>query len=127
MIRAMDLGSSRGFDDIQNAICQNAVLYTPLPQRPFCVYKDASNRGLGAVLTQETPTGEQPVILLSHKLSKAKRNYAVVEREALTIRWAIDHVKCCLWGHKFTVVTNHTPLHWLNRMKDTNPRLMRWY
>lgn len=44
--------------DIRTALCTNAVLYAPLPNRPTCLYTDGSNKGLGAMLTQETPTGE---------------------------------------------------------------------
>lgn len=41
--------------------------------------------GLGAVLTQGTPQGGQPIFFLSQQLKKAERNYAVIEREALAI------------------------------------------
>ena len=30
-------------------------------------------------------------------------------------------------GAKFTVVTDHRALKWLNTMKDNNPQLTRWY
>lgn len=53
------------FQDLRMAICTDTVLYAPLPNRPFRLYADASNVGLGAVLTQETPTGEHPVFFLS--------------------------------------------------------------
>lgn len=49
------------FEDIKTALCTNAVLYAPLPNRPFWLYTNALNIGLGAVLTQETPAGEQPI------------------------------------------------------------------
>lgn len=43
------------------------------------------------------------------------------------MRWVIDYFKYYLWGRRFTVVTDHALLQWLNRMKDTNPRLIWWY
>lgn len=113
------------FHDVRNALGQNAVLYAPLPQHPFCLYTDASDRGLGAVLTQDTLVGQQPVFFLSCKLSKAENNYVVVEREVLAVQWAIDDFKYYLWRHKFTVVTDHALLPWLNRMKDANPCLIQ--
>lgn len=81
------------FEDIQTALCNNAVLYVPLPNRRFWLYMDGCNTGLGAVLTQETPAGEQPIFFLSHKFTKAECNYAIIEKEALAIRWAIKHFK----------------------------------
>lgn len=88
---------------------------------------DASNTSLGAVLTQNTPTGEQPSFFLCRKLTKTELYYVVIEREALAIRWAIEYFKYYLWGRQFTVITDHASLQWLHRMKDINPRLMRWY
>lgn len=106
--------AQEAFNNIRNALCQNAVLYVPLPHQPFCLYTDAFDRGLGAMLIQETPSGKQPVFFLSRKLSKPERNYAMIERKALAIRWAVDHFKYYLCGHQFMVMNDHTPLQWLN-------------
>lgn len=48
----------------------------------------------------------------------------MVQLEVLAIQCTVDHYKYYLW---VTVMTNHASLQWLNRMKDTNPRLMHWY
>lgn len=101
--------TQKAFSDIRHALCQNAVLYEPLPNRCFCLYTDASDSGLGAVLTQETPSGEQPMFFLSHKLSKPEQNYTVIEREALAICWAVDQFKYYLWGRHFTVENGPCP------------------
>lgn len=50
-----------------------------------------------------------------------------VEKEALAMRWAIEEFKYYLCGRPFTVITDHAPPHWLQRMKDTEPHLMWWY
>lgn len=83
---------------------------------------DASNVGLGAILTQE-PSGEQPIFFLSCKLAKAGQNYVVIEREALVIRGAGEYFKYYVWGCQFTVITDHPPLQWLNHI---NRWLMTW-
>lgn len=109
-------------------MCDNTVINAPLPNRPFLLYMDASDAGFRAILTQETnPQGEQPTFFLRRKLNKAKRNYAVIEKETLAIRWTVKEFKYYLWGSHFMVVTDHAPLQWLNHMKETNPRLIRWY
>lgn len=90
------------------------ALYALLPNRPFQLYTDACDVGLVVMLTQESPAGEQPIFFLSWKLTKAERNYAVIEREALAIRWAIEEFTYYLWGRQFTVIMDHAPLKWLN-------------
>lgn len=43
------------------------------------------------------------------------------------MKWAVDVLKYYLWGNTFQLMTDHAPLWWLNTMKDTNHRIMRWY
>lgn len=115
------------FHDVRTVHCTNAMLYVRLPNHPFCLYMDDSDTGVGAVLTQDCPSWEQPIFYLSRKLPQTEQKYAVVEREALVIKWAIQSFHYYLWGRWFTMITDHAPLQWLNRMKDASPRLMWWY
>lgn len=99
-------------------------LVRPPPQSLLPPISVDIDRDLGAVLTQEMPSGEQPIFFQSRKLSKLEQNYAVIEWEALALWWAVDQFKYYLWVRQFTVVNNHAPLQFLNRMKDSNPRFM---
>ncbi|KAG6936602.1 hypothetical protein G0U57_011985, partial [Chelydra serpentina] len=95
--------------------------------REFIVQTDASGIGLGAVLSQEVDGEEHPIVYLSRKLFPRERNYSVIEKEALAVKWAVDALRYYVLGAPFILVTDHAPLKWLNKMKDTNGRLMRWY
>ncbi|XP_056277635.1 uncharacterized protein LOC130198493 [Pseudoliparis swirei] len=88
---------------------------------------DASNRGLGAVLSQQVEGFDRPVLYISRKLSERERRYSTVEKECLAIRWAVDSLRYYLLGRSFTLWSDHAPLQWLHRMKDTNARITRWY
>ncbi|XP_048020935.1 uncharacterized protein LOC125251877 [Megalobrama amblycephala] len=88
---------------------------------------DASDRGLGAVLSQEIEGEERPVLYISRKLSKREAKYSTVEKECLAIRWAVLTLRYYLLGREFTLCSDHAPLQWLHRMKDTNARITRWY
>jgi len=51
---------------------------------------DASNIGIGAVLSSILPDGiERPITFISKILSDAELNYSVVVKEALAIYWAV--------------------------------------
>ncbi|XP_051750669.1 uncharacterized protein LOC127513104 isoform X1 [Ctenopharyngodon idella] len=88
---------------------------------------DASDRGLGAVLSQEIEGEERPVLYISRKLSKRETKYSTIEKECLAIRWAVLTLRYYLLGREFTLCSDHAPLQWLHRMKDTNARITRWY
>ena len=62
----------------------------------------------------------------SKKLLGRERNYAVGEREALAIVWAVQKMHRFLYGQHFVLETDHRPLQYLNSAHSKSPRLMRW-
>ena len=90
----------------------------------FC--SDASGTGPGAVLKQEFEDGRHPVTFISKKLNSVERNYAVVEKECYAIVWAVKTLRIYLEGREFSINTDHASLQWLQRMKTSNQRLLRW-
>ncbi|KAJ8414470.1 hypothetical protein AAFF_G00053400 [Aldrovandia affinis] len=58
---------------------------------PFVLDTDASNLGMGAVLSQVGPEGERAVAYFSHTFNKAERNYCVTRRELLAVVKAVRH------------------------------------
>ncbi|XP_075785301.1 uncharacterized protein LOC142829504 [Pelodiscus sinensis] len=115
------------FQDLKAALCSAPVLFSPDFSRPFIVQTDASDCGLGAVLSQEIEGEEHPVLYISRKLFPRERRYAAIEKEALAIKWAIEALRYYLLGDSFILFTDHAPLQWLHQMWDTNSRIMRWY
>ncbi|KAI3360769.1 hypothetical protein L3Q82_013013 [Scortum barcoo] len=64
----------------------------PDPQLQFIVEVDASNEGMGAVLSQRSPQDQRihPCAFLSRKLSPAEQNYDVGNWELLAIKVALE-------------------------------------
>ncbi len=112
---------------VKAALCGGPLLHSPDFSLPFLLQTDASDRGLGAVLTQEIGGEERPVLYISRKLSKRETMYSTIEKECLAIRWAVLTLRYYLLGREFTLCSDHAPLQWLHRMKDTNARITRWY
>ncbi len=115
------------FTQVKAALCGGPLLHSPDFSLPFLLQTDASDRGLGAVLTQEIGSEERPVLYISRKLSKRETMYSTIEKECLAIRWAVLTLRYYLLGWEFTLCSDHAPLQWLHRMKDTNVRITRWY
>ena len=51
--------------------------------------------------------------------------YSMIEKEYLAIVWALCFIHWYLYGQSFTIQTDHQPLVWLQRMKNTNLRVTR--
>ena len=93
----------------------------------FILQTDASDRGVGAVLSQKDDNGEDhPVAYFSKKLLARELRYSTVEKECLAIRLAANTFRVYLLGRPFKIQTDHRALQWLDRLKDSNPRLARW-
>ncbi len=119
--------TEEAFHQIKRALTEEPVLRALDFGCPFLLQTDASDAGLGAVLSQVQEGEEHPVLFISRKLTKAERNYATVEKEALAVKWAVLELRYYLLGRKFTLITDHAPFQWMARAKDTNARVTRWF
>ncbi|KAG1956974.1 gag-pol fusion protein [Pimephales promelas] len=115
------------FQDIKAAVCEEPVLYCPNFEEPFVLQTDASDIGIGAVLLQGGSDNRHPVAYVSRKLYPREVRYSTVEKECLAVKWALDTFRYYLLGREFTIETDHRPLQWMDRMRDTNARITRWY
>ena len=118
------------FEYLKRCFTSAPVLRHPNPDLPFIVEVDASDSGVGAVLSQMlSPNGEiHPCAFFSRRLSPAERNYDVGNRELLAIKLALETWRHHLEGaaHPFQVWTDHKNLEYLRSAKRLNPRQSRW-
>ncbi|KAL0194835.1 hypothetical protein M9458_008407, partial [Cirrhinus mrigala] len=105
------------------------VLIHPDPVKPFVVEVDASDVGVGAVLSQRGPDEKlHPCSFFSRKFNPTQQRYGVGDRELLAIKWALEEWRHWLQGggDPFTVWTDHQNLTVIRHTKQLNPRQARW-
>lgn len=114
------------FSQIKEALVSAPILACPDFSKPFELQTDASAVGIGAVLLQVYGDREHVICYLSRALNRAERNYSATERELLAVVWSVEKLRCYLEGVKFTIITDHFSLLWLDALKDPSGRLGRW-
>ena len=114
------------FEQIKALIASASILHRPSFDHPFVIQKDASDSGLGAVLTQTVDGVERILGFASRTMTPAERNYSVTERECLAVLWAIRKFRPYVEGYHFTVITDHSSLKWLGNLHNPTGRLARW-
>lgn len=112
---------------IKQAVCEEVVLKHPDFTKPFILRTDASNTGVGCVLSQLNDKEEEMVVAFASKtLNKAQRNYNPCEKECYAIIFALDKFREYLDGYEFILQTDNSALVYLHSMKNNNKRLMSW-
>ena len=96
------------------------------PDKPYILQADASELGLGAVLSHVKDSEEHPVAFASRKLLPREKNYSVIQKECLAIMWSLQVFYVYLLGQRLTIETDHQPLSWLENMKNANQGMSRW-
>ena len=117
------------FDKLKAAISEGVKMFIFDPNAPTFVSVDASDVGIGGVLSQIQNGREVPIAHASHTLQERERAYAVNEKEALACVWACETWEKYLLGRHFTLRTDHSSLvSLLQTSKDTrkSAKFCRW-
>ena len=122
----------KAFEDVKEQITSARVLTHYNPKLPITLAADASAYGVGAVISHVFSDGtEHPIAFASRTLTSSERNYAQIEKEALSIIFAVKKFHKYLYGRKFRLITDHKPLVTILGPKKGIPtlaaaRLQRW-
>ena len=120
------LGCQSAFEALKETLSRAPVLAFPAEEGALVLDTDASDMGLGAVLSQVQPDGVERVLnFASRSLSKPERNYCVTRRELLAIVYAIRKFRHFL-GEEVVIRTDHNALQWLLNFKEPEGQMARW-
>ncbi|GBN76428.1 Transposon Ty3-G Gag-Pol polyprotein [Araneus ventricosus] len=116
----------KSFNNLKQALISSPVLTYPRTDKKFISDTDASNEGIGAVLSQKIGNEECVIAYFSKSLGKPDRNYCVTRKELLAIVKSIEHFHHYLYGRKFLLRTDHASLRWLLNFREPEGQIARW-
>ena len=93
----------------------------------FIVTTDASDIGMGAILSLQQQSDERPVAFASKAFNAAEKNYSATEKECKAVVWALDtQFRTYVLGRHFILKMDHSALIWLSKFKEPAGKIARW-
>jgi hypothetical protein len=105
------------FDLLKQALVSALVLALPDFTKQFCIYTDACQTGVGAVLMQNG----HPLAFLSRALGPKNQGLSTYEKEYMAILLAVTQWRSYLQFTEFIVYTDHRSLSQLNEQRLNTP------
>ena len=114
------------FDELKKRLTSTPILAYPDVNGTFILDTDASNDGIGGVLSQVQDGQERVIAYGSRVLSKPERNYCVTRKELLAVVHYLKYFRQYLYGRHVLVRTDHGALRWLTNFHQPEGQLARW-
>ena len=109
--------------DMLKHLCQERIHLTPLrDEGEIELFTDASEVACGAALLQDGKVVE----FYSRRFSDVETRYSATDRECLAMVRALLHFRRFLYGHTFTVHTDHKPLTYFMSTTPKTERRAKW-
>ena len=116
------------FETLKQRLTESPILAYPSQDLKcdFILDTDASDTGVGAVLSQVQGGVERVIAYASKTLNPSQRRYCTTYRELLAVVLFIKQFRQYLLGRHFLVRTDHSSLRWLTNFKDAEGMVGRW-
>ena len=115
------------FDAPRASLLSAPIFGFPTEKDRFVLDMDASLFAIGGVLSQIQNEEEVVIAYASRSLRISQRRYCTTPREMLAAVVMCTHFRSYLRGSQFTLRTDHSSLRWLQKFKNEDGMLARWY
>ncbi|GBM95633.1 Retrovirus-related Pol polyprotein from transposon 412 [Araneus ventricosus] len=116
----------KSFNSLKQSLITSPVLTYPRTDKEFILDTDASNEGIGDVLSQKIGNEGCVIAYFSKSLGKPEINYCVKRKELLGIMKSIEHFHHYLYERKFLLRIDHASLRWLLNFTEPEGQIARW-
>ena len=117
------------FDELKCLITSTPILVLPDQTKHFRLETDASAYATGVVISQLCDDGKwRPIGFVSKSLSDTERNYAIHDKELLSVIRGLEEWRHILEGtkYKIEILNDHQNLTYFRSAQNLNRRQARW-
>lgn len=114
--------AEKAFETLKDALTTTPILALPDFTKDFVIECDASNGGIGAILSQD----RHPIAYLSKALSPKHRSLSVYDKEMMAVVRAVEHWRPYLLGRKFKILTDHQTIRYFLEQRITTTTQEKW-
>ncbi|EFP11683.1 hypothetical protein CRE_27751 [Caenorhabditis remanei] len=120
------------FDRLKNSVADATMLSHFKEDWKIVIAADASQYGIGGVLSHINPEGQElPIAHFARSLTETEKRYSQIEKEGLALVYTVKKCHKFVFGRKFSLQTDHKPLLAIfGDNKDlpvhSQNRLVRW-
>ena len=118
--------AEEAFDLLRSKLTSPPILAIAQPDDFYTLTTDASQYGIGSVLSVSRPEGKRVVCYASHLLEKSRVAYPITKKELWAVVFYVRYHTFFLQGKKFRIETDHRCLTYLTTFKEPSALLTRW-
>ena len=115
------------FEALKACLISAPILGYPTKDGRFLLDTDASLFAVGGVLNQIQNDQEVVIVYASRSLRLSQRRHCTTRREMLAAVVMCTHFQSYLRGAQFTLRTDHSFPRWLQKFRNEDGMLARWY
>jgi hypothetical protein len=116
------VAQDHAFDELKRLLTSAPLLALPDFSKQFEVECDGSRIGIGGVLMQEG----RPIAYFSEKLSGARLNYPIYDKELYALVRVLEVWQYYLWLKEFITHSDREALKYLKAQPNLHRRLANW-
>lgn len=121
-----DESCQTAYELLKEKLCSAPILAFPRPGLKYILDTDASDIGIGGVLSQVQDGKERVIAYASKKLNSSQQRYSVTRRELLAVITFMNQFRHFLLGQEFLLRTDHSSIRWIFEFKDPRGQVARW-
>ena len=114
------------FEILKQSLCTAPILAYPSREGMFILDTDASDFGIGGVLSQMQGGKEHVIGYASRCLSKSERKYCTTRKELLAVKFCLEHFHHYIYGRHFKLRTDHAAIRWMLNKTNVQGQYARW-